>query len=154
MTLTLGTHYKYDTFARYYYLTPTGAELITGIDSLDNDWKNVEWRLKSQGKLLKTIMSFTLNHDQKQEHTRQEIIEYRQYKNDNGELNDILYMLGEMAEWAWDTDGDRIAYEERSPHDVVNLLPITIRQKGRDSGLIFFGVTQYDIPEDEFEVGY
>ena len=53
MNLILGTHYKYDTFGRYYYLTPTGAELITGIDSLDNDWNNVERRLKSQGNILK-----------------------------------------------------------------------------------------------------
>lgn len=154
MNLILDTHYKYDTFGRYYYLTPVGAELITGIDSLDNDWKSVERRLKSQGKLLKMIMSFTLNDNSRKRYRRQDIIEYLQYKNNNNEIDDILYMLGEIAEASWDSDWDRIAYEERNPFDIIKLMPITVQQKGEASNLIFFGKTHYAVPEDEYQVGY
>ena len=154
MTLTLGTHYKFDEFGRYYYLTPTGAELITGIDTLDNDWKNVEWRLKSQGKLLKEVMVYTTNDDLRRRYSRKDFIEYVQFKDSNNERNDICFMLGEIAEWAWDVDGDRIAYQEGSPLDVVNKLPFTVRTRGANTGLIYFGETIFAVPEDEYQVGY
>ena len=153
MTLTLDTHYKYESTYRYYYLTLEGAELLTGIDSLGSVWKDADRRLKSQGKLMKTVISYTKNNDY-DTYTRQDIVEYKLYKNEDNELDDLLFMLGEMAEWAYDTNGDRIAYEERNPMDMINLLPITIRQKGRESGLIFFGKCTEIIPEDEYKVGY
>lgn len=154
MTLTLGTHYLYDEFGRYYYLTPVGAEKITGIDTLDNDWKRVEWRLKSQGKLLKEIMVYTTNDDLRPRYSRKDFIEYKQFKNLNNERNDICFMLGEIAEWAWNTDGDRIVYEEGGPLEVVKKLPFTIRTRGANTGLVYFGETIYEVPEDEYQVGY
>jgi hypothetical protein len=154
MTLTLDTHYKYDEFGRYFYLTPVGAELITGIDSLDNDWNNVERRLKSQGKLLKMIMSFSLNDNSRKRYRRQDVIEYLQYKNANNEQDDIFYMLGELAEWAWDDDGDRMVYQERNPFDILKYMPLTIQQRGEASNLIFFGKTRYEVPIAEYQVGY
>ena len=154
MTLTLDTHYKYDAFGRYYYLTPVGAELITGLDRLDGVWTNVERRLKSQGKLLKTVMTISYSNDYRNRYSRKDIVEYLQYKNSNNEQDAIFYMLGEIAEWAYDSDGDRIAYEERNPFDVIRLMPITVKQKGQESGLIFFGKTVYAVPEDEYQEGY
>lgn len=153
MELTLNTHYKYDEWARYFYLTPTGAELITGIQVLDNDWITAERRLKSQGKILKSIMSYSINNEVTQ-YSRQDIIEYKQYKNQNEEQNAIFYMLGELAEWSWDSDADRMTYEDGNPYDILKLLPMTIKQMGRKTGLIFMGRVTDIIPEDEYQVGY
>jgi hypothetical protein len=153
MTLTLGTHYEYNEFGRYYYLTPTGAELITGIDTLDNDWKNVEWRLKSQGKTLKYLMSWAMNDDLRKQHSKQDYVEYIQYSDTNAR-NSVLKLLGELAEWAWEVDGDRIVYEERNPKDAINLLPITMRIEGEKYGLLYLGQHEYIVPEDEYQVGY
>jgi len=154
MELILDTHYKYDTFGRYYYLTTEGAELITGIDALSSVWKDSDKRLKSHGKLLKMVMTISTSGDFRKRYSRKDIVEYLQYKNLNGERDAIFYMLGELAEWAYDSNGDRITYEERNPFDVVNYMPLTIKQKGQESGLIFFGKTIYSVPEDEYQVGY
>lgn len=150
----LNVHYKYDTFGRYYYLTTAGAELITGLDQLDKVWSNPERRLQSMGKIFKEIMCLTSSLESRPRYRRLDYIEYIQYKNENDELDDILYMLGEMAEWAYDVDGDRIAYEEGNPMDIIKLLPYTIRNRGRSTGLIFIGKQQYTVDEDEYRVGY
>jgi hypothetical protein len=153
MTLTLNTHYKYDTFGRYYYLTPVGAKLITGIDSLDADWENVEWRLKSQGKLLKFLMSFATNDDLRSQYSKQDYVEYAQYKFDEVR-NSVIKLLGELAEWSWDSNGDRIVYEERNPLDAYRMLPITMVIEGQKKGLLTLASHQFFVPTDEFQVGY
>ena len=153
MTLTLGTHYKYDEFGRYYYLTPTGAELITGIDTLDNDWKNVDWRLKSQGRLNKYLMQYCPNDDTTTYYSRKDYIEYAQYTFED-KRDSVLRLLGELAEWSWDSDGDRIAYEDKGALEIINKLPFTMREEGRASGMLDMTPNSFAIPEDEYQVGY
>jgi hypothetical protein len=153
MTFILDTHYKYDTFGRYFYLTPTGAELITDIDSLDNDWTNVERRLKSQGRILKSLMSFATNDDLRPQYSKQDYVEYAQW-TDTTIRNSVLKLLGELAEWSWDSDGDRIVYEERNTYDAFNLLPITMRIEGEKKGLLTLAQHQFYVPDAEYQVGY
>jgi hypothetical protein len=153
MELILNTHYKYDTFGRYYYLTPTGAELITGIDSLDNDWTNVERRLKSQGKLLKSFMSFATNDDYRPQYSKADYVEYAQY-SDTNVRNSVFKLLGEFAEASWDSDIDRMVYEERNPLDAYNFLPITMIIEGAKYGLLSLAAHQFFVPTDEYQVGY
>jgi len=153
MNLILDTHYKYDTFGRYYYLTPLGAELITGLDSLDGVWSNAERRLKSQGSILKTLMVAFQSDTYVARSSRQDIIEYWQY-SDTTKRNAVLKMLGYMAEWAYDVDGDRIAYEERNPMDIYKLLPLQIKVEGKNSDMLTVSKLSYTVPEDEYQVGY
>ncbi len=153
MELQLDTHYKYDTFGRYYYLTPTGVELITGIDSLDNDWTNVERRLKSQGRILKTFMSFATNDDLRPQYSKQDYVEYAQYSDENVR-NSVMRLLGEFAEASWDSDIDRMVYEERNPLDAYNMLPITMVIEGEKYGLLSLAAHRYFVPTDEYQVGY
>lgn len=153
MTFTQGTHWKYDEWGRYIYLTPVGAELITGIDSLDNDWKNAERRLKSQGRILKAMMSFATNDDLRPQYSKKDYVEYVQWTDENAQKS-VLNLLSEFAEWSWDSDGDRIVYEERNPLDAYNLLPITMIIEGEKYGLLTLASHQYYVPEDEYQVGY
>lgn len=153
MNLVLGTHYKYDTYERFYYLTPVGAEYITGIQELDSEWKNVANRLKRQGRLLKYLMIWCTNDDNRPRMSRQDFIEYAQYTFDD-QRKSVLFMLREMCEWAYDSDGDLIVYEERNSMDAINLLPITIRIEGSKSGLLDGSQPNYVIPQDEYQVGY
>lgn len=151
----LNTHYKYDTLGRYYYLTPVGAELITGIQDIDLVWANAISRLKNQGSQLHEIMCMnSVEGYDAPRFRRRDIVEHMIYKNLNNELNDTLYMLGEYAQWGYDVDGDRITYEERNPYDIIRLLPFTITNRGRSSKLIYMGVMDYEVPSDEYQVGY
>lgn len=154
MALILNTHYKYDTEERYYYLTPTGAELLTGLDELSTLWKNAERRLKSHGQQLKSVMCYSRNDSAATRFSRKDFVEYKQYANPNGELQDVLYMLGQWAEWAYDIDGDRIFYEERNPFDAINLLPFTIQERGRRNYMIYDGYTDFEVPIAVYQVGY
>lgn len=149
----LNVHYKYDELNRYYYLTTAGAELITGIDQLDKVWANPERRLKKQGLLLKTLMVLSTNDDTRRRCSRQDYVEYAQYKFTE-QRTAVLTMLGEIAEWAYDVDGDRIAYEETNTMKIVGMLPITIRTIGRTSGMLDFSSIVFTVPEDEYRVGY
>lgn len=153
MTPQLDTHYKYDTYERFYYLTPTGAELLTGLDDLDGLWQNAERRLKSQGRLLKSLMTLATDDDNRERRSKQDYVEYAQYIDTN-KRKSVLIMLSHMAEWAYDVDGDRIAYEERNPMDVFKLLPLPLRIEGRNSGLLDLAPTTFIVPEDEYQVGY
>ena len=146
--------YKYDELGRYYYLTPVGAEALTGIDSLSTDWNDAERRLKKQGQLLKTVMTISTSDDKRPRRSRKDYIEYIQFKNPNSEQNFIFQMLSEIAEWSWDVDGDRMLYEEGDNMKVLNALPITVKQLGHDSNLIFYGKTIFEVPEEEYQVGY
>jgi len=154
MELILNNHYKYDTVGRYYYLTPVGAELLTGIDDLDAVWKRVERRLKNQGKLLHEVMCLTNDETRIPRYSRRDIVEHAIYKDLNNERNDTIFMLGEMVEWAYEEDGDVITYEERNPFDFIKHLPFTIQARGRSSMLIYLGKLNYIVPEDEYQVGY
>lgn len=153
MQLILNTHYKYDTDDRYYYLTPTGAELITGNDELSTVWKNVERRLQSHGQQLKSAMCYARTPNYQQPYTRQDYVEYEQYAN-NSAKSDVMYMLGQWAEWAFDVDGDRMFYEERNPFDAYNMLPFTIKERGRRNYMLYNGVIDFTIPTAEYQVGY
>lgn len=153
MNLILNTHYKYDTFGRFYYLTEEGAQLVTGNDEIISNWSNGSYRLKLQGKILKALMSYAINDDQRIYKSKQDFVEYAQYTFTN-KRNSVLKMLGEMAEWAFDSDGDLMVYEERNPMDAYNYLPITIRIEGRNSGMLDMSYVEFMIPEDEYQVGY
>ena len=150
---TLETHYKYDEFGRYFYLTPEGAELITGIDNLSSVWTNIERRLKNQGKQLKYFMSFATNDDLRPQYSKQDYVEYIQWTDENAQKS-VLKLLGEYAEFAYDVDGDRITYEERNPIDIFRLLPITMVIEGEKYGLLTLAAHQFYVPEDEYQVGY
>lgn len=153
MELNLNKHYKYDTFGRYFYLTPTGAELISGIQVLDKDWITAENRLKSQGRIFKTLMSFATNDDLRPQYSKKDYVEYAQYTDENVKKC-VLVLLGEFAEASWETDLDRMVYEERNPLDAFNMLPITIRIEGEKYGLLTLAQHQYFVPTDEYQVGY
>ena len=153
MIFTKDTHWKYDEWGRYIYLTPTGAELITGITSLDNDWTNVERRLKSQGKILKSMMSFATNDDLRPQYSKKDYVEYAQWTDENVQKS-VFNLLGEFAESSWDSDIDRMVYEERNPLDAYNMLPITMIIEGEKYGLLTLASHQYYVPDDEYQVGY
>lgn len=145
--------FKYDELGRYYYLTPTGAEKLTGIDTLTTDWKQPERRLKKQGLILKSIMSMSTNDNLLPRCSRKDFIEYTQYADEETRRN-VFQLLSEFAEWSWDIDADRMTYEERNPYDVVTMMPITMKMIGHSSGLIYMGQTCFEVPEDEYQVGY
>lgn len=153
MELVLDTDYKYDSINRYYYLTDTGAKKITGINDFNIAFSDVERRLKKQGQLLKSLMVMCPNDIGLSRISKKDFIEYTQYTYEE-KRKDVLYMLGELAEASYDDDIDRIIYEAKKTLTIKELLPITIVQRGYDSGMMDFANVNFVVPEDEYQVGY
>ena len=145
------SYYTYDELGRYYYLTLVGAEALTGIDSLGEDMKNPEVYLKRQGLLLKQAMVMATNDTKRTRRSRKDFVEYAQFKFED-KRDAVIQMLSELAFWSWQSDADLIPYE--NPSEFFAKMPHTIRQIGSDSRMLYMGQTIYEVPEDEYQVGY
>ena len=98
-------------------------------------------------------MSFATNDDLRKQYSKQDYVEYAQWTDANVKKS-VLILLGEFAEWSWDTDGDRMVYEERNPLDAYNMIPITMIIEGQKYGLLTLAQHRFFVPTDEYQVGY
>jgi len=141
---------KYNTTGRFYYLTSVGAKKETGYD-LTSLWPNTEKRLKKHGRTLKRWLTLNpYNQSHLQQRRPIDFFEYMVFKNNNDEAQYIYEMLVEMAEWAYDTDGDRAVYEDGGGASV----PETVKQIAQTQGLQMIGNCNIFIEDDEYRVGY
>ena len=139
---------KYDTTGRFYYLTTVGAKALTGYDL---KWKNIDSRLKKQGRALKRYLTLNAyNTTYLEQHRPIDLFEYMVFKNENNEVNDIIEMLVEMVEWAYDTDGDRAIYEDGGGARV----PETVKDIAHSTNLRIVGRVDIYIETVDYRVGY
>ena len=151
MDLILNQDYLYDSNYRFYYLTKIGAEKLTGLNF--TVWTDVERRLRKQGQMLKSLMCFATYNNFNDRKSKKDYIEYKQY-SDLTKREAVLLMLGELAEASYDTDLDRLVYEEQDTYTIIKLLPYTMVEIGRNSGMITRASINFEVPEDEYQVGY
>lgn len=151
MALEEDNNVKYDTDGRFYYLTLVGAELETGY-ALGNLWKtNAENRLKKHGRTLKRWLTQSpYNTSYSPQYRPIDFFEYMVFINNNDEAKQIYDMLVEMAEWAYDTDGDRAVYEDGGGATV----PHTVKEIAQASGLRIVGKVNIFIEDDVYRVDY
>lgn len=150
MALVENENVKYDTDGRFYYLTQVGAKAETGYD-LTSIWPNAEKRLKKHGRTLKRWLTMNpYNNSHLPQRRPIDFFEYIVFKNDNNEAAQVYEMLVEMAEWAYDTDGDRAVYEDGGGERV----PETVKDIAMTHGLQMIGNVNIFIEDDEYRVGY
>ena len=150
MALINNTKIKYDTTGRFYYLTAVGAKEETGYD-LTTKWANADSRLKKHGKTLKRFLTLNpYNNNHENQYRPIDLFEFMVFQNANDEVNYIKEMLVEMAEWAYDTDGDRAVYEDGGGARV----PITVIDIAQTRGLQFIGDAEVFIEDADYRVGY
>ena len=79
-------------------------------------------------------------------------VEYRIFKNTTNEAEIVYRMLVEMAEWAYNTDGDMKVYEDDASFE--DYVPLTVKTMGYSTGIKFKGDIMNGVPEDVWRVGY
>lgn len=142
---------KYDTDGRFYYLTIVGAEKETGYPLATLWGNNTANRLKKHGRTLKRWLTENpYNTMHMPQYRPIDLFEYLVFKNTNDEAKQIYEMLVEMAEWAYDTDGDRAVYEDGGGARVPN----TVKDIAHIHSLRMLGNANIYIEDDEYRVGY
>mgnify|MGYP000912347387 CR=1 FL=1 len=149
MAIEISTNWAYDNEGHFYYLTTAGAEEYTGYD-VSTAWHNSDKRLYKQGQILHEWLTNSAYNGKQPRYRHRDIIEYQIFLNSNDEQRNIIRMLTELVEATYDTDWDRIMYEE----DGSYRMPPSVISIGRNSGLLFKGEVHYVVPEDEYRVGY
>lgn len=141
------TYVEYDTDGHFYYLTPLGVDHYTGYDT------TTEWNAKrswKQGRQLHRYLTRSPYNAVGKYKNHRDIIEYSIFKNSNDERQQVIDMLIEFAEAAWDSDYDRIAYEESG----TAKMPASVIDVANQGNLKFTGRIYYTVPADEYRVGY
>lgn len=153
MALLVNNNIAYDSTGHYYYLTVVGAELETG-HALNNVWTNAQARLKKQGRdLMRWLGNNVYNGSHLPRSRPVDWLEYEIFINSNGEATHIYNMLIEMAEWAYETDGDKKQYEDNATSQ--DFVPIGVKHYAKSCGLKTNGdVRGAEIPVAEWRVGY
>ena len=151
MALEQNNNVKYDPTGRFYYLTLVGAEKETGY-ALGTMWgTNAENRLKKHGRAVKRYLTMNpYNDSYAPQHRPLDLFEYMVFINANDEAQNIYEMLVEMAEWAYDTGGDRAVYEDGGGARV----PDTVKDIAEITGLRMIGKANIFIEDDEWRIGY
>ncbi len=147
MAILVSQYWAYDTDGHYYYLTEAGMIKYTGYKELLDLWKNAQQRLKLQGRLLHQEYTKSAYNIKPKRFRHKDIVEYCVYKNENGEVNAIVDALVNFVEAVYDSELDREILQGK-PFPQVLLQPLV------DSGVYFRGETHYEVPEDEYLVGY
>jgi len=149
MAIETSTNWLYDTEGHFYYLTVAGAEEYTGYD-ISTGWNNAQKRLKKQGRQNHRYLTRSPYNMIGKYQNHRDIIEYSIFKNDNNEVQEVIDMLVEWVEASWDSDYDRIAYEEKGNSKA----PASVIDVANQGNLKFNGRIHYTVPEDEYRVGY
>jgi len=147
MAIETDEYVKYDLTGRYYYLTEAGAIHYTGLNDISSLWPNTELRLKRQARKLheKYITSPYTNRSR---FSHKDLIEYKVFKNENGERQGIIDSLIAMAEAAYYDEWD-LSFNDKDFTWIQSvIMPIYNAQvyiEGRICG---------EVPEDEYQIGY
>jgi len=147
MAIETNQYIGYDTAGHYYYLTMVGAEFYTGYD-LSNEWAS--GRTKKQGRQLHRWYTKSPYNGVGIRKNHRDIVEYSIFKDDNGERQNVIDMLIEFVEASYDSDWDRITYEEGK----TSKMPPSVVEVGEMGQVKFTGRVYYTVPEDEYQEGY
>lgn len=142
----------YDTTGHYYYLTMVGAEALSGYDDLAT--VKTERDLKRQARQLHRALTRSAYNGKPNRYRHKDIIEYMIFKNENGERQAVIDMLVEMVVWDYEENGTLKVYEDKYVDSGVNRLPQSILEYGIEANIYFTGEIFYEVPEDEYRVGY
>lgn len=143
---------QYNDKKRYYYLDDNEAQELTGYQDLEAAGIN-SGRLHRHGRtLMRWLTSNVHNTEHIERQKPSDYIRYRIHKNENNEQSLIEDMLLEFIEWDYDVDGTRKIYEDNATYK--DIVPITVQEIAYANGLKIDGDILFDVPEDEFEVGY
>jgi len=150
--ITTNEYIQYDTTAHYYYLTEAGLVYYTGYTDLIELWDinsgAVARRLQNHGRQLHNKMIQSAYNGKRLRFRHRDIIEYMVFNNENNERDAIIQALTDMIEATYDTDWDRTLFQGGVKWPSVILQPLA------DAGVYFKGEIHYEVPEDEYEVGY
>lgn len=139
---------EYDTTGHYYYLTEAGLINYTGYDELIALWKNPTKRLKTHGRQLHNKYIQSVHNTKPERFRHRDIIEYNIAQNEFGEREAIIQALTDMIEATYDTDWDRTLFQGEAKWPSVILQPLA------DVDVYFRGEIKFEVPEDEYGVGY
>jgi hypothetical protein len=153
MAIETSKFWEYDLNGHFYYLTVAGAEEYTGYD-ISTRWKNASKRLKKQGRDLHRFLTTSAHNVKPIRYRHKDIIEYFIFLNPNDEQQAVIDMLSEIVEWAWEEDGDKKQYEDKYVDGNGSKMPQSVIDIGKTAHLYFKGEIHYEVPEDEYRVGY
>jgi len=150
MAIETSNNWKYDEENdHFFYLTTVGGEKFTGYD-LSTKWTDSDKRLYKQGRIFhEWLVNSAYNQKGKLKNHR-DIIEWLIFKNENGEQAAVIRALTEFIEATWDSDWDRIMYEEDGSYK----MPPSVVSIARNSGIKYLGEIFFTVPEDEYRVDY
>ena len=136
--------YDYDN--HYYYLTETGAVTLANIEP--NLWRNATRRLKKMGEMLHAQQIDTQYKKGDKYRSKESIIEYAIYLNENNERDAVLEALVTFAELAEynELDLDVMAENATLPQSIIRPL--------RNANIYFKGEMIGYVPEEEYRDGY
>ena len=148
MSLTTDENVAYDEDGHYYYLTEAGLTKYTGYEELISLWKNPANRLKTHGRQLHNKYIQSAYNGKLTRFRHRDIVEYAVFLDEHGERDAIIQALTDMIEATYDTDWDRTLFQGEAKWPSIILQPLA------DAGVYFRGEIHYEVPEDEYEVGY
>jgi len=146
--ITDNENFTYDEDERFYYLTEKALETLVGNANLINIWNNAPSRLKKHGRLLKNKLVKSAYNSNKKRFRHRDVIEYKVYLNQFEEVNAIIDALVIIAQLSDDIDWDKLILTNETKWFSSILSPCV------DAGIYFDGYIKYEVPEDEYRVGY
>ena len=148
--IAIDTNVLYDETGHFYYLSVVGAEEFTGYD-VSTEWHNPQARLKKQGRQLHRWLTKSAYNGVGERRNHKDIIEYMIFTNSNDERQTVIDMLTEYCEASWDSDWDRAQYDFDNP---TSKMPPAVVDIGLQTQLKYKGYIDFEVPEDEYQVGY
>lgn len=138
----------YDQEEHFYYLKENALSTLVGNANLINIWDNPQDRLKKHGRLLKNKLVKSAYNSNRKRFRHKDIVEYRIFLNQYDEVNAIVDALVIIAQLSDDIDWDKLILTNETKW-FSSILSQCI-----DVGIYYDGYTRYEVPEDEYRVGY
>lgn len=148
MALVQNEYFKYDSDKHQYYMTEAGlAKYVTNGEQLVALWDAAN-RLKLQAGLVYRKYIKSAHNVNLERYRHKDLIEYRVFLNNYGEVDAIKEALINFAEVVNDSELDReiLAGTAELPYSVLDPLS--------DANVYYRGHICDYVPEDEYRVGY